>query len=453
MKFSTLALSKEMLLNLDTMGYTQMTPIQAESLVHILEGKDVIAQAKTGSGKTAAFGIGLLSKLQVKKFRVQSLVLCPTRELSDQVAKELRLLARGTHNVKILTLCGGAAFGPQLGSLRHGAHIIVGTPGRILKHLKKETLSLEDLEILVLDEADRMLDMGFSEEINEVLSYTKKRKQTLLFSATYTDEIIDISKSIQHEAVNVKTISTEVANNITERFYEVNEHQKLDTIVNILSNFKPENVIIFTNTKIDAKELAENLQKKKIDALAIHGDLEQYERNDVLVQFANKSCPVLIATDVAARGLDIKEMSMVINYDLPHGEETYTHRIGRTGRAGSDGLAFTLFSTYEADKAYEYKNGTRLFESAGELKAVNGFEMKPRYITLVIEGGKKDKVRAGDILGALTGDAGLQGNSIGKIDIYERQSYVAIEAKLIDEAHKQLKNGKIKGKKFSVWVL
>jgi len=453
MNFSKLPLSKEMLHNLNEIGYKEMTPIQAESLPYILQGKDVIAQAKTGSGKTAAFGIGVLTKLQVKKFRVQSLILCPTRELADQVAKELRLLARATHNVKILTLCGGAAFGPQLGSLAHGAHIIVGTPGRILKHLKKETLVLDDLEMLVLDEADRMLDMGFSEEINEVLSFTKKRKQTLLFSATYTDEIMDISKNLQHEAISVKTTSTEVKNNITERFYEVEAHQKLNALINILSNFKPENAIIFTNTKIDAKELAENLQKKKIDALAIHGDLEQYERNDVLVQFANRSCPVLIATDVAARGLDIKELSMVINYDLPHGEETYTHRIGRTGRAGQDGLAFTLFSEYEADKAYEYKNDTRLFEEANSLKPMSNFEMKPQYITLVIEGGKKDKLRAGDILGALTGDAGLQGSSIGKIDIYERQSYVAIEAKLIDEAHKQLQNKKIKAKKFSVWIL
>jgi ATP-independent RNA helicase DbpA len=453
MKFSTLPLSKEMLHNLNEIGYKEMTPVQAEALPHILDGKDVIAQAKTGSGKTAAFGIGLLTRLDVKKFRVQSLILCPTRELADQVAKELRLLARATHNVKILTLCGGAAFGPQLGSLRHGAHIIVGTPGRILKHLKKETLSLEHLDMLVLDEADRMLDMGFSEEINEVLSFTKKRKQTLLFSATYTDEIIDISKKLQFEAVSVKTVSTEVANNITERFYEVENKQKLDTLINIFSNFKPTNVIVFTNTKIQAKEMADSLQKRKIDSLAIHGDLEQYERNDVLVQFSNKSCPILIATDVAARGLDIKELSMVVNYDLPHGSETYTHRIGRTGRAGKDGLAFTLFTEYEADNAYEYRNETRLFESAGELKTVNGFEMKPKYVTLVIEGGKKDKVRAGDLLGALTGDAGLQGSSIGKIDIYERQSYVAIERALIEEAHKKLSHGKIKGKKFSVWVL
>lgn len=451
--FSNLPLSKEMLHNLSEIGYKEMTPIQQESLPYILEGRDVIAQAKTGSGKTAAFGIGLLHKLQVKKFRVQSLILCPTRELSDQVAKELRMLARFSHNIKILTLCGGVAFGPQLGSLRHGAHIVVGTPGRILKHLKKESLSLEDVDMLVLDEADRMLDMGFSEEISEVLGFVPKNAQTLLFSATYTDEIMDISTSIQKDAINIKTVVTEVANKITERFYEVQNSAKLQTIINILSNFKPENVIIFANTKAQTQEIADTLQKNRIDALAIHGDLEQYERNDVLVQFANKSCPVLVATDVAARGLDIKELSMVINYDLPHSEETYIHRIGRTARAGAEGLAFTLITPHEADKADEYKNESRLFEDAKTLKTISNFEMKPQNITLVIEGGKKDKVRAGDILGALTGEAGLSGSSIGKIDIYDKQSYVAIEASKIDEAHLKLKNGRIKGKRFSIWIV
>jgi ATP-independent RNA helicase DbpA len=452
-KFSNLPLSKEMLHNLDEIGYKEMTPIQAQSLPYILDAKDVIAQAKTGSGKTAAFGIGLLTQLQVKKFRVQALILCPTRELADQVAKELRMLARATHNVKILTLCGGTAFGPQLGSLAHGAHIIVGTPGRVLKHLKKETLSLEHMETLVLDEADRMLDMGFGEEINEVLSYAPKKRQTLLFSATYTDEILTISSTIQKDAVNIKTISTESTNKITEYFYEVESGEKLNTLVNIFSNFKPENVIVFCNTKIEADEIANNLQKRNIDVLAIHGDLEQYERNDVLVQFANRSATVLVATDVAARGLDIKELSMVVNYDIPHSEETYTHRIGRTGRAGAEGLAFTLYEAYETRNADEYKNETRIFEDSSSLKVVNGFDMKPANVTLVIEGGKKDKVRAGDLLGALTGDAGLAGSSVGKIDIYDRQSYVAIENSKIDEAHEKLKNGKIKGKKFSVWVL
>ena len=451
MNFSTLALSKEMLQTLDSLNYTSMTPIQAESLPLILDGKDVIAQAKTGSGKTAAFGIGLLSKLDVKRFRVQSLVLCPTRELADQVAKELRRIARFQHNIKILILCGGESFGKQLGSLSHQAHIIVGTPGRVLKHLNKESLDLSELKTLVLDEADRMLDMGFIEEIDAVLAFTPKEKQTLLFSATYDNEIMKISKQIQKDAISVKTVSTESANKIKEYFYKTNN--KAESFVNVLSNYKPENVIVFTNTKIEAKELAQKLQKMKIDAIAIHGDLEQYERNDVLVQFANKSCPILVATDVAARGLDIKELSMVVNFDIPHGSETYTHRIGRTGRAGAEGIAITLYDNYESEKADEYDNGARLFNDTESLKKVENFEMLPLFITLVIEGGKKDKVRAGDILGALTGDAGLDGSSIGKIDIYDRQSYVAIERKFIDDAHKRLGDGKIKGKKFSVWIL
>jgi len=451
MKFSTLPLSTEMVSNLNKIGYEEMTPVQEDTLPLILDAKDVIAQAKTGSGKTAAFGIGLLNKLQVKKFRVQALVLCPTRELADQVAKELRNIAKFAHNIKILTLCGGAAFGPQLGSLRHGAHIIVGTPGRILKHLNKETLNLENLETLVLDEADRMLDMGFIEEIDKVLEYAPKTRQTLLFSATYTNEITFISNRIQNNPISVKTVSSEVKNSIDERFYETKN--KIDTLIKIFSTFKPENIIVFTNTKIVAKELAEKLAQNKIDALAIHGDLEQYERNDVLVQFSNKSCPVLIATDVAARGLDIKELSMVVNYDLPHTTQTYTHRIGRTGRAGKEGIAITLYDEYEIQNAMEYKDESRIFEGEEALIKQNNFEMKPQNITLVIEGGKKDKLRAGDLLGALTAEGGLKGDSIGKIDIYDRQAYVAIQREFINEAHKQLSNGKIKNKKFSTWIL
>ncbi len=451
MKFSTLPLSDEMLQNLDALEYNETTPIQAEALPHILQKKDLIAQAKTGSGKTAAFGIGLLEALDVKKFRVQSLVLCPTRELADQVAKELRRLARFKHNIKILILCGGESFGKQLGSLSHQAHIIVGTPGRVLKHLNKESLSLENLQTLVLDEADRMLDMGFIEEIESVLSFAPKERQTLLFSATYDDEVLEISKKFQDDAVIVKASQDELANEIEEIFYECSD--KADTLVKLFSTYKPQNVIVFTNTKVAAKELAQSLQKNKIDALAIHGDLEQYERNDVLVQFANKSCPVLIATDVAARGLDIKELSMVVNYDLPHGVETYTHRIGRTGRAGAKGIAISLYEAFEIEKADEYKGASREFLDAHSLVAQEGFEMKPEFITLVIEGGKKDKLRAGDILGALTATKDLTGDAIGKIDIYDRQAYVAIQSKFVDIAEKKLKYGQIKKKKFSVWVL
>ncbi|RUM64059.1 MAG: ATP-dependent RNA helicase DbpA [Sulfurimonas sp.] len=451
MNFSSLSLSPEMLTTLDSLGYKNATAIQEQTLPLILEGKDVIAEAKTGSGKTAAFGIGLLEKLDVKRFRVQSLIMCPTRELADQVAKELRRIARFKHNIKILMLTGGESFGRQLGSLEHQAHIIVGTPGRVLKHLNKESLELSNLTTLVLDEADRMLDMGFLEEVESVMAFTPKEKQTLLFSATYDAEILNISKRIQNDAVSVKTTSVEVANKITEEFYGTSS--KEDTFVKILSQYTPDNVIVFTNTKAEARDLAENLQKRKIDALAIHGDLEQYERNDVLVQFANKSCPILVATDVAARGLDIKELSMVVNYDIPFGRETYTHRIGRTGRAGAEGIAITLYTPYEAEKADEYKDGQRAFLDDTDLKGSTNFQLKPKFVTLVIEGGKKDKLRAGDLLGALTGDAGLNSSSIGKIDIYDRQAYVAIETRFIDEAEKALKNGKIKGKKFSVWTL
>lgn len=450
--FSTLPLSKEMLHNLNELGFKAMTPVQEQSLPEILGGKDIIAQAKTGSGKTAAFGIGLLSRLDVKKFKVQSLVLCPTRELADQVAKELRRLGRATHNIKILTLCGGMPFGPQLGSLRHGAHIIVGTPGRVLAHLTKGSLSLEDLKVLVLDEADRMLDMGFIEEIDNVISHMPSERQTLLFSATYPEEIMALSASIQKEAMNIETIATENANRITECFYATKD-DKLETLTKLLAKHTPETTIVFCNTKLETQKIASYLRDEGIDALAIHGDLEQVQRNDVLVQFSNRSCSVLVATDVAARGLDIKELAMVVNYDLPNDEATYTHRIGRTGRAGEAGLAFTLYTPDEAREADLYQNGNRLFEDADTLNDVAGFTLKPPNVTLVIEGGKKEKVRPGDILGALTGEAGIEAKFVGKIDIYDRQAYVAIDRSKIYEAHKRLQKGNIKGRKFDVWVL
>ena len=452
MNFSKLPLTQPMLKNLNALGYSSMTPIQAQSLPFILEGKDVMAEAKTGSGKTAAFGIGLLSKLNVKKFRVQTLVLCPTRELADQVAKELRRLARFEHNIKILMLTGGESFGKQLGSLAHQAHIIVGTPGRVLKHLNKESLDLSNLTTLVLDEADRMLDMGFIEEIESVLSFVPAKRQTLLFSATYDDEVREVAQKFLSHAEHVSVTDEEKPNEIEEVFYVT--FDKLTTLTQLLAVKRPKNVIIFTNTKLQAKELAEQLIAHKIDALAIHGDLEQYERNDVLVQFSNGSTPILVATDVAARGLDIKELAMVVNFDLPHTEETYTHRIGRTGRAGAKGEAITLYSAYENEKIELYKDAPhRLFKTTENLKTDVTFEMKPEFHTLVIEGGKKDKLRAGDILGSLTKEGGLQGSDIGKIDIYDRQSYVAIKSEVAQNAFKHLKNGKIKNKRFSIWML
>jgi len=458
MSFKNLGLCDQLLRAIKEQGYDEPTPVQKEAIPVILKKRDILAGAQTGTGKTAGFTLPMLQLLHEhkddkrKRHQVRALILTPTRELASQVQESVELYGKFLP-FKSCVIFGGVKINPQITALSKGMDIVVATPGRLLDHISQKTIDLSKVDFLILDEADRMLDMGFSEEINEVLEFAPKERQTLLFSATYTDEILDISATLQKDAVNIKTTSTETTNKITEYFYEVEHGQKLNTLVNIFTNFKPENVIVFCNTKIEADEIANSLQKKNIDALAIHGDLEQYERNDVLVQFANKSATVLVATDVAARGLDIKELSMVVNYDIPHGEETYTHRIGRTGRAGAEGLAFTLYEANEVRNADEYKNETRIFEDGTSLKVVYGFDMKPANVTLVIEGGKKDKVRAGDLLGALTGDAGLQGSSIGKIDIYERQSYVAIENSKIDEAHDKLKNGKIKGKKFSVWIL
>jgi len=451
--FSSLHLSQPVLDNLKELGYNQMTPVQAMSLPHVLQNKDVIAQAKTGSGKTAAFGIGLLNKIEITNYTVQSLVLCPTRELADQVTKELRRLARFTQNIKIITLCGGVAIGPQIKSLSHPAHIVVGTPGRILKHLKKGYLKIDEMQTLVLDEADRMLDMGFVEEIQDVMEFVPCKRQTLFFSATYTDEIRQLSNTLQNNAENIKTVHSEQPNKIAEYFYHVEGDKMLKSVVNAIAKFQPDNVIVFVNTKIDAKEVVRYLNDNNIESATLHGDLEQYQRNDVLVKFSNHTIPVLVATDVAARGLDIKELSMVLNYGLPFEKNVYTHRIGRTGRAGKTGTAITLYSGKQEHKAKDMNNGSRIFEKGSALKNEMGFILKASNGTIVIEAGKRNKLRPGDILGALTGDIGLKGKDIGKIDIYDKQSYVALKRGLINQAIKGMKSKGIKGRKFSVWIM
>jgi ATP-independent RNA helicase DbpA len=451
--FSNLSLPQSVLSNLTDLGYLQMTEVQAQSLPHVLQNKDVIAQAKTGSGKTAAFAIGLLNKLVLDHYAVQSLILCPTHELADQVSKELRRLARFTQNIKITTLCGGEAIGPQIKSLSHPAHVVVGTPGRILKLLNKGYLQLDELQTLVLDEADRMLDMGFLNEIQDVIEFCPKDRQTLLFSATYTDEIIKLGETIQNNPIKIETAAQESPNKITEYFYACDKEGGLSSLQKVLAHFKPENAIVFTNTKVDAKQVADFLNAQGIEAGALHGDLQQYQRNDLLVKFSNHTLPVLVATDVAARGLDIKALAMVINFALPFEQNIYTHRIGRTARAGSSGVAVTLYWGKQSHKAKKMDNGIRQFSSASTLDSVHSYFLKGNNGTLVIEAGKKQKIRAGDILGAMTGEVGLQGSQIGKINIYIQQSYVAIERGLVNKALKGLKKAGLKGKKFSVWIM
>ncbi|MFT5520253.1 MAG: ATP-independent RNA helicase DbpA, partial [Enterobacterales bacterium] len=332
-QFSSLKLAPALIDNLVTLGYKEMTAIQAKSLPLIVEGRDVVAQAKTGSGKTAAFGLGLLNNLKVKRFRVQALVLCPTRELADQVANEIRNLARGIHNIKVLTLCGGAPIGPQIGSLEHGAHIIVGTPGRIVDHLNKKRLNLEELNTLVLDEADRMLEMGFQPSLDLIFSLCPEQKQTLLFSATFPEQILPVTKQIMNDPVTVKVTTTHDDSVIKQHFYKIKDNnQRFKAVRRLLLNHNPESAAIFCNTKIETSDLANSLQMDGFSAQALHGDLEQRDRDLTLIKFANKSSSVLVATDVAARGLDIDSMDLVINYQLSHDPEVHIHRIGRTGR-------------------------------------------------------------------------------------------------------------------------
>ena len=388
-----------------------MTEIQAKSLPAILAGQDVIAQGKTGSGKTAAFGLGLLNKLQVKKFRIQTLVLCPTRELADQVAKEIRKLARAVHNIKVLTLCGGTPFGPQVGSLEHGAHIIVGTPGRIEDHLGRGTLSLDHVDTLVLDEADRMLDMGFQAALDNIIDKIPQQRQTLLFSATFPDQIQKIANKYLQTPAVIKVESNHENSTISQHFYQVeNDEDRLLAIRLLLLTHKPESSVIFCNTKIETQNVANKLAAYGFGVVALHGDLEQKDRDQTLVRFANKSASILVATDVAARGLDIEALDAVFNYNLAHDTEVHIHRIGRTGRAGSTGYAFTLFSNkdrYKIGLLEDYLERTIEGEELPSNEVLEHSVFTAKMATIQIDGGKKQKVRPGDIVGALTSENGI----------------------------------------------
>ena len=450
--FSNLKLHPALLNNLASLGYQAMTPIQKQSLPRILEGKDLIAQARTGSGKTAAFGLGLLQKLDVQQYHVQSLVLCPTRELADQVAKELRRLARAIHNIKVLILCGGAPIGPQIDSLEHGAHVVVGTPGRIEEHLRKGTLRLGKLNTFVLDEADRMLDMGFQASLDAIIAHLPKQRQTLLFSATYPEQIQAMARRTMTHPVMVKVDSTHDSGSIRQHFFKLqNNKQRMTALRLLLLKYHPESALVFCSTRRETQEVADELRSFGFYAIALHGDLEQRVRDQTLVRFANKSASILVATDVAARGLDIEAMDAVINYHLARESEVHIHRIGRTGRAGSKGKAFTLYSeteSYKVARLEEYLEQSIVSEPLPPFSLLEKPVYRPSMVTLQIDGGKKQKVRPGDILGALTGKDGIAGKQVGKIHIFDNHAYVAVSRDAARPALRKLSEGKLKGRSF-----
>lgn len=434
-----------------------MTPIQAASLPVILSGHDLIAKAKTGSGKTCAFALGILQQIKPDYFGAQALILCPTRELADQVSKEIRRLARCIPHIKVVTLCGGTPMGPQIASLEHGGHIIVGTPGRLQDHLHRHTLDLKALSVLVLDEADRMLDMGFAAEVDDVIACCPRRRQTLLFSATYPDAIAELSGSIQHKPVTVTIDATHSANAISQAAFAVKDNKdKSAALKLLLAHYTPESVVIFCNTKIDCEKVVADLRGSGFDALALHGDLEQRDRDMTLVRFANRSCLILVATDMAARGLDIKELAAVINYELPHDPEVYVHRIGRTGRAGQNGIALSLVAPSQHHRLNHIQDFTAHELPKPDLDTLKGDLpkaqrlLRAQNVTLCIDSGRKQKIRPGDVVGALTGEAGLPGDKIGKIDLFDFQTYVAVHHTIADQAVRRLQGGKIKGRSVRV---
>ncbi|OAX59728.1 ATP-dependent RNA helicase DbpA [Xanthomonas graminis] len=452
--FDTLSLSPALAPGIDALGYTTMTPVQAQSLPPILAGSDVIVQAPTGSGKTAAFGLGLLHKLDPALTRAQALVLCPTRELADQVGKQLRKLATGIPNMKLVVLTGGMPLGPQLASLEaHDPQVVVGTPGRIQELARKRALHLGGVRTLVLDEGDRMLDMGFEEPIREIASRCDKHRQSLLFSATFPDAIRTLARELLQEPVEITIEGADSAPEIEQQFFEVDPTYRQKAVAGLLLRFTPESSVVFCNTRKEVDEVAGSLQQFGFSALALHGDMEQRDRDEVLVRFVNRSCNVLVASDVAARGLDVEDLAAVLNYELPTDTETYRHRIGRTARAGKRGLALSLVAPREVARAQalEAEQGQPLRWSRAPLATARPAQLpQAAMVTLRIDGGKTDKLRAGDILGALTGDAGLSGAAIGKIAIYATRSYVAIAREHAGKALAQLQAGKIKGRRFRV---
>jgi ATP-independent RNA helicase DbpA len=457
--FATLALAPATLANLEQLGYLEMTPIQAASLPVALAGTDLIAQAKTGSGKTAAFALALLAKLNPRWFSVQAMVMCPTRELADQVTVEIRRLARAQDNIKVVTLCGGIALRGQRASLENGAHIVVGTPGRIMDHLERGYLVLDGLNTLVLDEADRMLDMGFFDDIAKVVKQTPKERQTLLFSATYPEGIEKLARQFMRTPQQIKIEAPQAQSQIEQRFYEVTRANRLETVGKLLMHFRPVSTLAFCNTKQQCKDLVDLLQQQGFNALALFGELEQRERDQVLAQFSNRSCSVLVATDVASRGLDINQLEAVINVDITPDPEVHVHRVGRTGRAGASGLALSLASMNDmgaVGKIEQYQHFSSTWFGLETLTPASTDPLLAPMVSLQILGGRKEKIRPGDVLGALTNDEGgpaYTREQIGKIQVTEFCTFVAVDREIASAACAKLNAGRIKGKSVKVRMM
>jgi len=453
--FASLCLSPSLLEVIGELGYERPTPIQVEGIPLLLAGKDLIGQSRSGSGKTAAFALPILQRLALETRDLQALIVCPTRELAAQVARELRKFGRRHKDLAVLELVGGQRVEPQSQALARGVHIVVGTPGRLLDHMKRGTLDCSALTAVVLDEADRMLDMGFGAEVEAILLQLPRSRQTALFSATYPNTIEAMSHAHQRDPVRVTIDEPERETPaLRQLFLETEPAEKIGALYWLLDHFSHESALVFCNFKATVVELERTLSTAGLSVDRLDGDLEQFQRDQVLTRFRNHSVRILIATDVAGRGIDVEDLELVVNYELPAQPEIYVHRIGRTGRAGKHGTSVSLATSRELSKikAFERSTGApveRIQRDAGSEPDMSRLTRESSMLTIRISGGRKDKVRPGDILGALTGDAGgISGDDVGKIEIQDRLSYVAIARRSARGAVKSINSGRIKGKRF-----
>jgi len=452
LRFSTLPLAPAWLENLTQLGYVEMTPIQSLALPAMLDGRDVLGQAATGTGKTAAFGLALLARITPRGARPGALVLCPTRELAAQVADELRRLARPLPHTRVLTLSGGTSVQKERASLQHGVDVIVGTPGRVHDHLVRERLDLSGIRTLVLDEADRMLEMGFIETVSAIAREVPAEHQTLLFSATFPDAVRALSTTYQRDALHVVVPAEDVTARIAQVLYGVERSERVTALIRILGHHRPESAIVFCNHRETCDEVADALAKAGFAAVALHGGMEQQDRNTVLLLLRNGSLRVVVATDVAARGLDIDDLGAIVNFDLPREPDVFLHRIGRTARAGRSGLAISLVQPSDGRLLDELRNGPLAGVAMSSVPSADAqLPPPPAMITIAIQGGRQDRLRPGDIVGALTTGVGIAGTDIGQIAVNDRISFVAVVASMATRALDGLSAGRIKNKKFRAY--
>ncbi|MFT6397864.1 MAG: ATP-independent RNA helicase DbpA [Bradymonadia bacterium] len=456
--FDTLPLRPELLVGVERLGYTEMTDIQAKSLPPALDGADIVGHARTGSGKTAAFGLVLLQKLDVARRVPQAMIISPTRELADQLVASIRALAVGLDGVRVLLVSGGNSSRDQRDALQAGAHVIVGTPGRLLHQLDLQRIDARSLTTLVLDEADRMLDMGFEDEVLGILAHLPSRRQTLLFSATWPDATRELSEQIQRDPQMVGTETLVDAAVLKQSAVLCVREDRRVALQSVLAEREPVPTLIFCETREQCKATVGFLSELGVAALALHGELEQRDRDEVMVCFRNGTARVLVATNVAARGLDVEGIRLVINYELPRAPEIHVHRIGRTARAEASGEAVSLVVSGGQEvrrlKEIEKHMGAPIkrvpYDPSGTGK-LDGWASDWR--TLVVLGGRRDKLRPGDLLGALTRGVGLKGAEVGMMVLTDKRAWIAVKASEAQKATEGLNRERIKKKRYRVHLV